>query len=191
MLRIVKEATAEIVVRKSRFISVISHCNDADDLKSKKEKLCLEHPGAKHIVHAAIFSNQSFFSFSDDREPKGTAGLPTLDVLKGTGAVNVALFTIRYFGGILLGTGGLKRAYCDSAKLCVSQAEFAEIKETRRLEFTAGYQDIGRLKRLFKDRSAQLLETVEADDVRMLVEVEESCFEQVRSEIENILRKRI
>ena len=191
MLALVKEVSTELVVRKSKFISIATPCGDADELKAKKDALWLLHKSARHIVHAAVFSNPSLFSYSDDKEPKGTAGLPTFEVLKGTNAINIALFTIRYFGGVLLGTGGLRRAYADSAKQCIGKAEFAEIKDKVKLEFSTGYGNINRLMGFFKENSVCILETEKTDEVLMTIEMERSRLEYVRSGIEGIIRKSI
>ncbi|HAL18252.1 MAG TPA: hypothetical protein DCO86_01320 [Spirochaetaceae bacterium] len=191
MLALVKEVSTELVVRKSKFISIATPCGSADELKAKKDALWLLHKGARHIVHAAVFSNLSLFSYSDDKEPKGTAGLPTFEVLKGAKAVNIALFTIRYFGGVLLGTGGLRRAYGDSAKQCIEKAEFAEVKEFKTLDFTASYQDIGRLKRLFSESDVEIIKMEEGADVKMTLGVANSDFESMKGRIEEIIRTKI
>jgi len=89
------------------------------------EKLKKEHPKARHFVYAYRYLNdmeQIVEGFSDDGEPKGTSGFPTLKVIAGKRLINCALITVRYFGGTLLGTGGLVRAYSDAANLAIKQA---------------------------------------------------------------------
>lgn len=93
------------------------------------EALKAEHPKARHFVYAYRFLNkheQIEEAFSDDGEPKGTSGMPTLKVLAGNNLINSAIITVRYFGGTLLGTGGLVRAYSDAANLAITEANLLE-----------------------------------------------------------------
>ena len=109
--------SAELVVKKSKFISFIFPCKSLEELKNKKSELSLIHKGAKHIVYAGVFGqNGSILSASDDREPHGTAGKPILNILVGKKYTNIGSIVVRYFGGTLLGTGNLSRAYSDSVK---------------------------------------------------------------------------
>lgn len=122
-----KEYTFELVEKKSRFIAVLTPLKNSDELKAKLLLLRKEHPKARHIVHAAVFgSDKSQFSMSDDKEPKYTAGKPILNVLLGSEFTNAGIFVIRYFGGTLLGRGGLTHAYSDSAKGVIKIATASE-----------------------------------------------------------------
>ena len=86
-------------------------------ISSKVKQIRDEHPNATHVVHAAVIGPKGdLYSMSDDREPKNTAGRPALEVLKGSGVTNILVCIVRYFGGTLLGTGGLVKAYGDSTK---------------------------------------------------------------------------
>jgi uncharacterized YigZ family protein len=112
-----ESAQTELEVRKSKFLAFALPCTSLTDAKHMVSTLKAEHPGANHVVHAAVIGERGDeFSYSDDREPKNTAGRPALEVLKGSGITNVAIFIVRYFGGTLLGTGGLVKAYGESAK---------------------------------------------------------------------------
>ncbi|MFA5447234.1 MAG: YigZ family protein [Sphaerochaeta sp.] len=112
-----KRAQAEIEVRKSRFIAVALPIEDLGEIKALVAQFRAEHPGANHVVHAAVVGpDGQQHSYSDDKEPRNTAGRPALEVLKGSGITNIAVLIVRYFGGTLLGTGGLVKAYGDSVK---------------------------------------------------------------------------
>ncbi len=114
---LLERAECEIVVKKSRFISVALPCTSLEEIKSLVKMIREEHPDATHVVHAAVIGPAGdLYSMSDDREPKNTAGRPALEVLKGSGVTNILVCIIRYFGGTLLGTGGLVKAYGDSTK---------------------------------------------------------------------------
>ena len=114
---LLERAECEIVVKKSRFISVALPCTSLEEIKSLVKMIREEHPDATHVVHAAVIGPAGdLYSMSDDREQKNTAGRPALEVLKGSGVTNILVCIIRYFGGTLLGTGGLVKAYGDSTK---------------------------------------------------------------------------
>lgn len=119
MKNLVSEAQAELVVKKSRFIAIARKCTSTQMAKDLVKEVRAQHPKANHVVHAAVIGNE--FSFSDDKEPKNTAGRPAFEVLKGSGVNNICILIVRYFGGTLLGTGGLVHAYSDAAKLVLSK----------------------------------------------------------------------
>ncbi|MFP4332855.1 MAG: YigZ family protein [Campylobacterales bacterium] len=123
MLTISRIFEDRIEEKKSTFISALVPINEFDTLLSMLKK---QHPKARHFVTASRELNeldQIIESFSDDGEPKGTSGMPTLKVLAGNNLINTGIITIRYFGGTLLGTGGLVRAYSDVANKVISTAE--------------------------------------------------------------------
>jgi uncharacterized YigZ family protein len=110
------------------------------------------HPQAVHVVHAAIVGNRADqFSYSDDREPKNTAGRPALEVLKGSGITNILVLIIRYFGGTLLGTGGLVKAYGDVTKEVLSTLKTEELIEKQSLSVVIGYDLFEMVKLIIKE----------------------------------------
>ena len=115
-----EEKTAELIVKKSRFISIARICTSPSDVKRIVDETRRQFPDATHVVHAAVMGSQ--FSFSDDHEPKNTAGRPALEVLKGSGITNIIVLIIRYFGGTLLGphhsAGQERRGVRDGGKHC-------------------------------------------------------------------------
>ena len=111
-----EEATAELNVKNSRFISEVFPVSSQADAREKLHELKKKYSDATHVVHAFVVgASGEVNGMSDDGEPSGTAGRPVLDVLKGSGLTNILLTVTRYFGGTLLGTGGLVHAYSDSA----------------------------------------------------------------------------
>lgn len=126
MLTISKVFEDRIEEKKSSFIAYLVPIELFND---KLEELKSEHPKARHFVTASRSLNeleQIVESFSDDGEPKGTSGMPTLKVLAGNNLINAGIITVRYFGGTLLGTGGLVRAYSDAANKVISSAKLIE-----------------------------------------------------------------
>ncbi len=119
----VKErASAEMIERKSRFIANVWPVSAEAEALELIAKMRSKHYDATHNVYAYIIGDGNIMRYSDDGEPSGTAGLPVLEVLRKEGLIDVAVVVTRYFGGILLGGGGLVRAYGNSAKLGVDTA---------------------------------------------------------------------
>ena len=141
-----EERSAELIVKKSRFIAIARTCSDPTDVKRIVDQTRAQYPDATHVVHAAVMGSQ--FSYSDDHEPKNTAGRPALEVLKGSGITNIIVLIIRYFGGTLLGTGGLVKAYGDSTKMVLDGIATEELVEKARFSLTIGYEMYESVKRI-------------------------------------------
>lgn len=110
-------ASAEIEVKRSRFVSCAGPLEHPEEVRKAVERTRKAHPGCSHVVWAFLSGAEAErFGMSDDHEPKGTAGRPTLEVLRGSGVTDVLIRTVRYFGGTKLGTGGLVRAYTRAAQ---------------------------------------------------------------------------
>ena len=175
-----QERKAELIVKKSRFISIARTCSDPAEVKKIVDETRAMYPDATHVVHAAVMGNQ--FSFSDDHEPKNTAGRPALEVLKGSGITNIIVLIIRYFGGTLLGTGGLVKAYGDSTKLVLDGIETEELVEKTPFSMTIGYDMYENTKRI--------LSSVNADSVKEDFGTEIAISGQIPiSEKENLVSK--
>ena len=127
----------EIVIKHSRFIAEVfpvqTQTQARELLKEQKQK----YFDSTHVVHAFVIGkNCEVLGMSDDGEPSGTAGRPVLDVLKGSGCTNIMLTVTRYFGGTLLGTGGLVKAYSDSAKAVLEITKFEPLIEKTEFKFS-------------------------------------------------------
>jgi uncharacterized YigZ family protein len=137
-------------VKKSTFTSYLvpySHFSYYHD------KLKKEHPKANHIVYAyRTYNNYQQIEerSSDDGEPKGTAGVPTLNVLRGENLIHVALLTIRYFGGVKLGTGGMVRAYTQSAKEAIYKSQLLSYVDREVITFKTPYHLLKRYEHYFE-----------------------------------------
>ena len=114
------------------------------------------YPDATHVVHAAVIGNE--FSFSDDREPKGTAGRPALEVLKGSGISNICVLVVRYFGGTLLGTGGLVKAYGDSVKLVLDGINAKEFIPESSFTISIDYPYYDSIKKILQENECRISE---------------------------------
>lgn len=158
MLICLEPKTETLEVKKSRFIATACPCKSLDELKALIDQAWKAHPDASHVVHAAVIGTQ--FSCSDDHEPKNTAGRPALEVLKGRGLTDTAVLIVRYFGGTLLGTGGLVKAYGDSAKLALDGLKTEEKRSMSRFSFSVGYDLFELARRKLESLGARDLNTV-------------------------------
>ncbi len=153
-----KNYLSEYEVKKSLFISVLSPYDYFDDTLKELQST---HKKANHIVWAYRFLNdkgQITENCTDDGEPKNTAGKPTLNVVRGRNLINSVIFTVRYFGGIKLGTGGLVKAYSESANRVVESADLIEyvVKEIK--EITFNYSEIKRMDYLLSKNELEIVE---------------------------------
>lgn len=161
-----ESAQTELEVRKSKFLAFAIPCTSLTDAKQMVSTLKAEHPGANHVVHAAVIGERGDeFSYSDDREPKNTAGRPALEVLKGSGITNVAIYIVRYFGGTLLGTGGLVKAYGESAKNVLEIIRTEELIEKCNFSITTSYNLYEPIKKLLIEANATIVDEQFATDV--------------------------
>ena len=110
----------EIIEKKSRFIGYAATINSEDDAKTFIGEISREHPKARHVAFAYVLPNTA--KTSDDGEPRGTAGLPIYNVITRRKLQNVVVVVVRYFGGTLLGKGGLIRAYGKTAGGAIDEA---------------------------------------------------------------------
>ena len=135
-------STHTLEIKQSKFIAWLT---PYDKYQKTLLKLKDEHPKARHFVTAFRYLNeydQVVEHSSDDGEPKGTSGKPSLMVLQGQELINSAVIIVRYFGGTKLGTGGLVRAYSDAVNLVIAEAEFKEYKKEKFVTIEIAYSDV-------------------------------------------------
>jgi len=132
-------------VKRSKFIA---HLVPIDEYDGLQERLKREHPKANHVVYALRYLNefdQIVENSSDDGEPKGCAGVPALNVMRGEALINCAVLIVRYFGGIKLGTGGMARAYALAVKNVLEKAEILPYEKETVYEFTSDYSMVDKI----------------------------------------------
>ncbi|MDD4236956.1 MAG: YigZ family protein [Desulfotomaculaceae bacterium] len=147
-------AEAEIIIKKSRFIAVASPVNNEEEALHFIGQVEKKYSQAKHNVFAYVI-NEQIQRFSDDGEPSGTAGRPVLDVINRKGLVKVVIIVARYFGGILLGAGGLVRAYSEAAVKGIKAAGEAERLLHQELTIVLDYHWLGMVKRETENAGVQ------------------------------------
>ena len=140
------QAEAEIVEKRSRFIATVKPVQTEEEALEFLNMLKQKYWNATHNVYAYIIEENSIMRYSDDGEPGGTAGLPVLDMLKKSGLTNLIVVVTRYFGGVLLGTGGLVHAYSKSAKAGVDAAGILDMVLCREIKIECEYTNLGKLQ---------------------------------------------
>ena len=158
----------EYTEKKSRFLGEIAPVRSEEEAAAFIEAKKKQYHDARHHCSAYIIADETgacVSRFSDDGEPSGTAGRPILDVLEGAGIVNAVCVVTRYFGGVLLGTGGLVRAYSQSAKQAVSDAALLQRRQGIRLSISTDYNGYGRVEYLLRESQIPILGTDYGTDV--------------------------
>lgn len=148
------EVINEIIINKSRFITILSFVSSKEEVNTFLEKYKKIYKDATHYCFAYIL--ESTEKYNDDGEPAGTAGMPILNVLQKHNLTNIICLVIRYFGGIKLGAGGLVRAYSNSASLAIKEAKITDIINGFNVTITFPYdkqKTIDNLKLDIKDKS--------------------------------------
>lgn len=171
------EASAEYTEKRSRFIATISHCETEAAALAFINKMRSEYWDARHNVFAYSVEKGHIVRFSDDGEPHGTAGKPVLDVINGSGVTDIAIVVTRYFGGILLGTGGLVRAYSKSASDALAAANTVVMVPCTVLCTECEYSDLAKLTSLIEASGGAVEDTEYSDRVKLRFHLESINYE--------------
>ena len=140
------EGRAEIVEKRSRFIANVLPVSSEEEALEYLNKLKQKYWDARHNVYAYIIRENNIMRYSDDGEPSGTAGVPVLEILKKEELTDVIVVVTRYFGGILLGTGGLVHAYSKAAKEGIEAAQIQKMVLCRQIILKCDYNMLGKLQ---------------------------------------------
>lgn len=167
-LTAIGETSSEYTEKRSRFIATLRHCDNEAEALAFIEEMRSKYWDAKHNVFAYSIKNGKVIRFSDDGEPHGTAGKPILDIINGSGITDIAIVVTRYFGGILLGTGGLVRAYSKSAKDAIDNADIAEMIACTVFETECEYSDHAKLVSLMEKTGANIDDSIFSDKVKLI-----------------------
>lgn len=148
-LTLATEATAELEIKKSRFIAIASRVKEEADIKRILEQTRLEYTAASHVCYAYIIGppRRNKHRCSDDGEPRGSAGKPILNVLLQRGFGDILVIVVRYYGGTKLGKGGLARAYSAAAIAATIDVETKTVKPMLNAEITCDYSSENKIRR--------------------------------------------
>lgn len=155
----------EYAVKRSRFIGYARPVVTVEEAIGFISEIKSKHWDATHNVYAYILRDGGIKRYSDDGEPQGTAGVPVLDVLEKEGLTDTAVVVTRYFGGILLGGGGLVRAYSHSAKIAVDSAKIITKSPCSDLKLKCDYNFYGKIGAFLSSEGARILDTQFTDTV--------------------------
>lgn len=178
-----KKGNAEIVEKKSRFIASVAPVSTEEEAIAFVNSVKSQYRDARHNVYAYVVSENNISRFTDDGEPSGTAGAPVLDVLLKEGITDAAIVVTRYFGGTLLGTGGLVRAYGKAAKDGVLDARICEKIYCHEIQMRSPYDLHGKIKYIVDNGDYIEGETEYAADVLMTVYVKYDLLDKFLKEV--------
>ncbi len=150
---------AEYIEKRSRFIARVWPVESEAEAVAHIEAMRKQHYDARHNVYAYILRDGGLMRYSDDGEPQGTSGQPTLNVFRSQEIQNFCCVVTRYFGGILLGTGGLVRAYSTAAKMALENAGISQMALWKSIELGCTYSQFERIKRLLEEHEAVIENT--------------------------------
>lgn len=177
---------ASFTEKKSEFIGYIKHVETSDEAVDFINEIRAKHRKATHNVYAYVVREGNTSGYSDDGEPQGTAGMPVLNVLTKEGLTDVCCVVTRYFGGILLGGGGLVRAYSHSAKIAVDASERLVMCRCSPINVTVDYNLYGKIGHVIPEFEAKILDTDFAENVTVKLIVKKNSVEKFIEKITDI-----
>ncbi len=184
-------ATDSFIVDKSEFIGIIKPVKTNEEAVAFIESVKANHRKARHNCYAYVLREDNITRYSDDGEPQGTAGPPILDVITKNGLTDVCVVVTRYFGGILLGKGGLTRAYSQGAAIAVNAARIMNMCDGYELSLTVDYSLYDKVSYILPDYEVKLLDTDYSADVKIRLLVKDERCEPLCEKLVDITNGRI
>ena len=179
-----QEAADEVIINKSRFIGYACPCETEEEALAFLQKIRTKHKDATHNCYAYVIGrNAGIMRYSDDGEPGGTAGLPMMEVLKAQGVVNCCVVVTRYFGGVLLGAGGLVRAYTQGTVIALKAAQVVIMEPSQRYLCEVAYPLWDRVTHALKAMPVQLISSEFTTAVGFALLVREKDAEAMLSDL--------
>ena len=185
--RTVKEFNSdEYIVKRSRFIGYAKPVVSVEEANAFIAEIKAKHWDATHNVSAYILREGGIKRYSDDGEPQGTAGVPVLDVIKKSGLTDVCVVVTRYFGGILLGAGGLVRAYSHSAKIGVDSAKIITMAHCLDMAVECDYTFYGKLTDFLSREETVILDTEFTDNVKVIFRIKSENKDNINAKLTDL-----
>lgn len=184
---ILENTSAEIVEKKSKFIANIFYVESVEEAEEYIKQMNKKYFDARHNCYtfSVINENGIINRFSDDGEPSGTAGGPMLNILTSQNLSNILVVVTRYFGGILLGTGGLVKAYSDATLKALNQSKIVQKDLGKEVKFVVQYQDLEKIKYYFKQNNINIADTIYEQNVIVIAEMTEEHLTKILEQIKN------
>ncbi len=174
---------AEITEKRSRFIATVGAVHSEDEARQFLAQVKKPYWNARHNCYAFVAGEEGFKKCSDDGEPSGTAGRPILEVLEGENLHDTMIVVSRYFGGTLLGTGGLIRAYTEAAKAGLAASKIVTVRPGIWLTITTDYTGLGKIQYILRQHEIPMEEPVYTEKVQMNIELPLEEETQIEAEI--------
>lgn len=165
-----KLGASEYIDKRSRFLGIVKHVDTEDEAKEFVASIKKQYHDARHNCWCYIIEGKAE-RYSDDGEPQGTAGIPMLELMKKEGVSNAVCVVTRYFGGILLGTGGLLRAYTKAAKDALSASEAKEVIVLQSIEFNCSYSDFETIKNAISYYDGEITDTEYGENIHICAQM--------------------
>lgn len=177
MYVIEKDCENEIIIKNSRFITILIKINDKDKVNSFLQDIKIKYPKATHYCYGYIIND--YKKSSDDGEPSGTAGIPILNVLEKENITNVLAIVVRYFGGIKLGAGGLVRAYSKAVRELIKTSNLIELVNGKKIEINFNYSDEKNINYILKEE--QIIKKDYSDKVTYIALIKDNILEKLKN----------
>lgn len=184
---IAETAISEVIEKKSKFIAEAFYIETVEEAEEKIKEVRKKYYDAKHhcFAYSVCTDNGNVDRFSDDGEPSGTAGAPMLNILNSQNLSNIVVIVTRYFGGILLGTGGLLRCYSEATKQALDSVEKVEKALGLIVKYIVSYEDLEKIKYYFKQEDIKIIDFNYAENVEISVEITEEKYQKMLENIKN------
>ena len=184
-------AESRFTEKKSEFIGWTKPCDTWEEAKAFVDEARKTFPDARHFVSAFINKEGNVQRFDDDGEPKGTGGIPMLEVLKKEEVTGLCVVVTRYFGGTLLGTGGLIRAYGQTVKEALANSEIGEEVKGIMLTIKAEYTLLGKIQYTLAQKGVEIMDTIYESDVMLTIRFRSELLDAIEKELINVTSGKI
>ncbi len=187
----VKEQSQSLLIeKKSKFIANVKPVDNEEDALAFLNEMRSKYSDATHNVYAYVIDENNIFRYSDDGEPSGTAGMPVLDAIRKSGIVDVIVVVTRYFGGTLLGTGGLVHAYGSSAKMGLVESKIVIRQLCDIVSVKVDYTLLGKMQHEIMANGYMLEDTIYEDDVTFIISCPLDITDRVIADIVDMTNAR-
>lgn len=180
---VAREASDEFVEKRSRFIGYVKPVKTEEEAVAFINQKRSEHWDARHNVYAYSLREGNIKRYSDDGEPSGTAGMPVLDVIVKNEIYDVCVVVTRYFGGVLLGTGGLVRAYSQGSKIALESGGIVLMQSCSLCEVSCSYNRYGKVSSLVVENGATIDDTIYESDVKIKFHIPPEQLSQLNKKL--------
>lgn len=186
-----RNASAELTERRSVFIGCAAPVKTADEAINFVVKIRSKHADASHTVYAYLLNEGNIMRCSDDGEPQGTAGIPVLDVIRKGGFCDAIITVTRYFGGVLLGVGGLVRAYTATASLAVGEAHVVSYEGYTEFQIRCNYSDYQKIEHELPKYGIKCDDINFIEEITLRLAIRDIMFDDFMSRISEMTAGRI